>query len=437
MFTNLRIVFFAFFALIASPTRAAPQVQEVKTPGGLTAWLVEDHHLPMVSLRFVFKGAGAAYATNMAEGVPNFAMSMLSEGAGDLSSEAFDAALQEHALSLGFRVDYDHASVSLDALSEHVEEGMRLMSLALTKPRMELGDLARVRKEVETSLRLQRQEPSYLANRTFRETVYAGHPYAKPLLGTEATLAKTDARALRTYLKEYLRRDRLVIAVSGDITPDALAALLDRSLGSLPTGNGKVPTLPPTALPEQTAPLYKTEPFPQAVAVFALPGLARNDPDFYAAYFMNYMLGGGGFESRLTDTVRRQKGLTYSIYTGLSMDDASNLLQGGFATDATKAKDAMSVMRDTIAMAYDKGFTEEELNRAKRYITGSFPLDIDANRELVNYLMVMQLKELGIDYLAKRNDLMEAVTLEEVNRVARRLLNPDRMVGIVIGDVPQ
>lgn len=437
MFTSARVLLIALLTFAAQPVLAAPQVQEVKTPGGLTAWLVEDHHLPMVSLRFVFKGAGAAYATNMAEGVPNFAMSMLSEGAGDLSSEAFDAALQEHALSLGLDVDYDHASASLDALSEHVEEGMRLLSLALTKPRMEREDFLRVRKEIETSLRLQRQEPSYLADRAFRETVYAGHPYAKPLLGTEASLAKADAQVLRAYIKQYLRRDRLVIAVSGDITPEALAQLLDRTLGSLPVGSSEVPALPPTALPVQASPLYKTEPFPQAVAVFALPGVTRNEPDFYAAYLMNYMLGGGGFESRLTDTVRRQKGLTYSIYTGLMMDEASHLLQGGFATDATKAKEAMSVMRDTIAAAYDKGFTEEELTRAKRYITGSFPLDVDANRELVNYLMVMQLKDLGIDYLAKRNGLMEAVTLEEVNRVARRLLNPDRMVSIVIGDVPQ
>ncbi len=435
MFTKWRTLF-VLLTLVAFPALAAPQVQEVKTPGGLTAWLVEDHHLPMVSLRLVFRQSGAAYVPAARPGVARFAMAMLTEGAGDLSSEAFDAKLQENALSLGFGADYDHASASLDGLSDKMEEGMRLMSLALTKPRFAPDDVKRVREELLTSLRLQQQQPDYLAGRAFRERIYAGHPYAQPLLGTEADLRKADSAALRAYLKQALKRDRLVIAASGDITPERLAALLDTYLGPLPTG-GTPPALAQITLPAGGAPVSQNAPFPQAVAVFALPGVARDDKDFYAAYLMNYLIGGGGFESRLTDKVRRARGLTYSIYTGLSMDDASNLLQGGFATEAGKAKEAMQVARDVIAKAYADGFTEEELARAKSYITGSFPLDIDANRDLVNYLMIMQLKDLGIDYLAKRNALMEAVTLEDVNRVAKRLLNPDQLVSILVGDLPK
>jgi zinc protease len=435
VFINLLRGLLVALLFMGVPALAAPEVQEVRTPGGLTAWLVEDHHLPMVSVRLVFRDSGAAYAADVPAGAPNYAMAMLSEGAGELTSEAFDDALQQRALSLGFAVDYDHASASLDALSEHVGEGMRLMALALTRPRLDGADLTRVRKEIETSLRLQRQEPSYLAQRRFRQTVYGTHPYARPLLGDQASLARIDAKTLRRYLATYLRRDQLVIAVSGDITATQLATLLDTHLGSLPTGGGRAP-LAATSLPVQSAPEYVSEPFPQAVAVFALPGITRDDPDFYAAYLMNYMLGGGGFESRLTDTVRRARGLTYSIYTGLVMDDASQLLQGGFATQANKAREAMQVVRDTLAKAYADGFTGEELARAKRYVTGSFPLDIDANRELVNYLMLMQLEGLGIDYLARRNDLINAVTLEDINRVTKRLLNPDRLVSIVIGDLP-
>ena len=430
-------IFLAVFCLfLASPALAAPQVQEVKTPGGLTAWLVEDHHLPMISLRLVFRESGSAYV-DAPPGTAIFAMSMLSEGAGDFSSEAFDAALQENALSMGFSADYDKASASLDALSDRFEAGMKLLSLALTQPTFAPADLSRVRGEMLTRLRLQEQSPDYRASRLFRETLYGTHPYAAPLLGTEETLSKATPTTLRHYLSQALRRDRLVISVSGDITPARLSTLLDTYLGSLPAAKDTPKKLPLAILPTQKEPLFREGPFPQAVAMFALPGISRQDKDFYAAHLMNYLIGGGGFESRLTDAVRRARGLTYSISTGLVSDDGVHMLQGGFATDAAKAREAVAVVRETLRTAAEKGFTEDELARAKSYITGSFPLDIDANRELATFLTVMQMEDLGIDYLAKRNALMSAVTLADVNRMATRLLNPDRMVSITIGDLPK
>lgn len=432
-----RISTFAVLSLFCAPALAVPKVQEVKTPAGMTAWLVEDHHVPIVSLRLVFRESGAAYApASVPAGAPLLAMQMLSQGAGTLSKEQFDAALQERAVSLDFTTGYDEASVSLDALSERLEEGMRLMSLALTKPTLAKSDLDRVRQEQLSQLRLEMQDPDYLADQLFRQTIYGTHPYAKPLLGSEASLRTVTAQTLRSYLQTALRRDHLVIAVSGDITPERLAALLDQYLGPLPAGKGEVQALPHVALPVQSVANFQKAPFPQAVAVFALPGLPRKDPQFYAAYLMNYMLGGGGFDSRLTDKVRRERGLTYSIATGLSIDDASWLLEGGMATQAARAKEALALVGEVITTARDQGFTEQELERAKNYITGSFALNIDSNSELANFLITMQMDELGIDYLEKRNALMQAVTLQEVNQVATQLLKPEKLVQIVIGDFP-
>ncbi|MBY0356027.1 MAG: insulinase family protein, partial [Rickettsiales bacterium] len=362
MFTRLLpILLISFFFLMPAHLRAAvPQVQEIHTPKGLTVWLIEDHHLPVVSVRAAFDASGDAYAATSPQGAPYFAARMLSEGAGDLAREAFAKALQERAISLNVGFDHDHLSFELDALSEHFAKGIELAGLALSAPRFDKSDIERVRGELLSQLRLQEQKPDYHAARAFRAAAYASHPYSRALLGTEQTLKSMTRNDLKNSL--HLRADTLRIAVSGDVTAAQVSKAVDDAFASLlPVGIAPPQRIRESVWPLNQQAIVKKAAFPQAVVTFALPGLARSDPDFYAAYLMNYMLGGGGFDSRLTDEVRRKRGLTYSVYTGFVMDDASKLLQGGLATQASKAKEALQVVREVIKDVHDHGFTEDEL----------------------------------------------------------------------------
>lgn len=427
----------ALVALIALTAVALPdsahavEVQRVVSPGGIEAWLVEDHTNPIISLDLAFRG-GAALDPEGKDGLANLASGLIDEGAGDLDSRAFQSKLQDLSIRLSFDAGMDAFTGELMTLTENRDIAFDLLRLALTEPRFDPEPVERIRSQVQAILANDSEDPRDIAGRVFRRLLFPDHPYGREARGRPATVAAITVNDLRRFVERRFARDMLVIGVVGDVTPEELATLLDSTFLALPETAApfEVPDVEPAAAGET---VVVEKDVPQSIVVFGHQGIARDDPDFYAAYTVNYILGGGGFASRLYEEVREKRGLAYSVYSYLNTMEHAELVAGGVGTQNERVGESLELIRAEWRRMAEDGPTEKELNDAKTYLTGSFPLRFSSSGRISNMLVGMQLEELGIDYLDRRNDLVEAVTLEDARRVARRLYDPKKLTVVVVG----
>ena len=417
--------------LSAAAPAAATEVTRVVSPGGVEAWLVEAHAIPILSVKIAFRG-GAALDPDGKEGLANLVSGLLDEGAGALDSQAFQARLEDHAIHLGFSARLDTFTASLKTLSENTDTAFEMLRLALTEPRFDAEPVERVRRQIEVQLKRLAEDPDDIAQRTWFEAAFPGHPYGRPVVGTPASLARISIDDLGAFVRANLARDRLYIGVAGDITPERLAALLDATFGGLPqAGADRAVAAAEPAAPGRLIVVERD--IPQSIVVFGGQGLVRKHPDFYTAYVMNHILGGGGFTSRLKEEVREKRGLAYGVYSYLSPYDHAALYLGGVATENARIAETLAIIRAEFALMREKGVTAAEIADAKTYLTGSFPLRLDTNDKIARMLVGIQLDDLGIDYIERRNDYIEAVTLDDVNRVAATLLRPQALEVVIVG----
>jgi zinc protease len=409
---------------------AAVQIQRVVTDG-MEAWLVEDHANPIIAVRAAFRGSGAATDPADKAGLARLAAALLDEGAGDMDSQAFQGRLDDLAIRLGFDADLDNFGGSFETLTSNRDTAFELMRLALTQPRFDPEAIARMRGQLEAHIRSQQEDPDWLANRQLWTTLFPNHPYGRPVEGTLDTLPRIDREDLRKFTAERLARDRLVLGVVGDITPAELAPLLKATFGRLPKG---APASVAETVPAATggAAIVDMD-VPQSAIAFAQGGLRRDDPRFYALTVLNQILGGGGLTSRLFDEVREKRGLVYSVYTGLVPLDHAALILGGAGTANERVAETIQVIREQWRRLASEGVNATELADSKTYLTGSFPLRFSGSGRIAGLLVSVQLDNLGIDYLDRRNGLIEAVTLEDVNALARHLLSPDKLTFVIVG----
>jgi zinc protease len=415
-----------------SRAAAAMKIDRVVSPGGIEAWLVQDHTIPALALGFTFRG-GAALDPAGKEGTAALLGSMMTEGAGDLDSAKFQGTLEDNSISLGFDAGLDTFSGSLRSLTETLATGERLLQLALTQPRFEAVDLARVKTRTITGLRRAAEEPRTIAGQTWMAKAFPDHPYGRPARGTPESVETLTTDDLRAFMAARLARDNLIIGATGDITPQALGQLVDRVFARLPAraAAAKIPDATPQNL-GQTVVVRRN--VPQSVVTFGHAGIKRADPDFYAATLVNYILGGGGFNSRLMNEVREKRGLAYSVSSYLAPYDHTALFMGGTATENARVKESVAVIREQWKHMHDEGPTADELANAKTYLNGSFPLQLDSMPQIARLLVSIQYDHLGIDYVERRTGLISAVTLADVKRVAQRLLAADRLLEVVVGE---
>ncbi len=420
----------AFVLLSALPARAEMNIQEITTPGGIDAWLVEEHSIPFVALELRFRG-GVALDDPDKRGAIHLMTMMLDEGAGDLDSRAFAKARDAMATSIGFDIAHDALSVSARFLTENQEASMALLRDTLTAPRFDDDALKRVRAQVISVLQSDKTDPEEIAAKAYDTLVYGDHPYAFTVNGTTESVAALTREDLQEALQKAITRDRVYVSAVGDITADELSTLIDTLLEGLPESGPELPGDAQVNLPGGVKVIdFDT---PQSVVRFSQPGVAREDPDFFAAYLLNHVLGGGGFESRLMTEVREKRGLTYGVYSYLSLSDYADVWAGGVASANDRVAEAISVIQDEWAKMRDEGVTAEELENAKTYLTGAYPLRFDGNSTIANIAVNMQYDDLGTDYITTRNDKINAVTLEQINRVARERLDPDQLTFVVVG----
>src|SRR5215468_2327254 len=423
----------AVVALLALPLLAAPAlattIERVVSPGGIEAWLVHEPAVPMIAMDFAFVG-GAAQDAPGKGGTASLVASLLDEGAGDLDAKTFHARLERKAIELGFQAERDTLRGTLRTLTENKDEAFDYLRLAVTQPRFDQSDVEVIRAQILSMLRRAESSPSDIANLRWWQVAFADHPYGRPVNGTLESVPTVTIADLKDYTRRVLARGNLKVAVVGDIDAESVKVMLDRVFGGLPAQPElkPVPNVLPQGLGRRV--VVKLD-VPQAVVTFGGPGIARKDPDFMAAYIVNHILGGGAFSSRLYQEVREKRGLAYSVYDSLVWLNHSALFLGGTATRADRAGETLAVIDKEIRRLAEDGPTAEELAKAKAYLNGSFVLNLDTSSKIAALLVQLQLDGLGIDYFTRRPEMINAVTLEDAKRVAKRLLDGGMLVTVV------
>lgn len=418
------------FGLLALPALAAAPIQTATSPGGLTFWLVEERAIPIVTVEIEFRG-GASLDPEGKEGLAELFSGLLEEGAGELDAVGFAEATDALAARFGFSASRDALSVSATMLAETREASIDLLRLALTAPRFDEEPLSRVKGQMISSIRSEETDPDARVSRAFFAAAFPGDPYGRPGGGTEASVAALTAADLRAALPRLLNRGALHVGVVGAISAAEAGALLDRLLGDLPA---EAPAALAPVAPALAPGLSVIElDVPQSVAMFGHAGILRDDPDYIPAYVLNYILGGGGFSSRLTVEVREKRGLSYSVYSYLLPFDRAGLWIGGVATANASMAESVAVIREEWRKIAAEGVSDEELSKAKRYLTGAYALQFDSNGKIADMLVSLQSAGLPSDYPETRNALVEAVTAEDIRRVAARLLKPEALAFVVVG----
>ncbi|MGC5845110.1 M16 family metallopeptidase [Mesorhizobium abyssinicae] len=418
-----------FLSLPALDARAEMNIQEVKSKKGITAWLVEDHSIPLISVRFVFDG-GSAQDPAGKEGLINLMTGLFDEGAGDLDSDAFQQKLDDAGAEMSFQAARDGTYGSMRMLSEEKNEAFGLLKLAVNSPRFDQAPIDRIRSQILSGILANERDPNTVARQRWLRAIYGEHPYARPDEGTKESLAAITADDIRAFHKAGFARSGLHVAVVGDIDAATLSAKLDDVFGDLPEKQALAPVADVT--PKLGQQLEVNYDLPQTSLRLAWPGVKRSDPDFFAAVLMNEILGGSTFTSRLFAEVREKRGLAYGVSSDLVDNEHSHTLLITTATRSDRAAETLSIVRQVVKDMAENGPTEEELAATKKYMIGSFATkSLKSSDSIAATLVRLQRENLAMDYIKNRAALIDAVSLEDVRTEARKLLSADPTVMIV------
>jgi len=411
-----------------APAASAMKIEKIVSPSGIEAWLVREQATPLVALNYAFHGGSSQDAPEKS-GTANLVADMLDEGAGDLDSKAFHERLEQRAIEMSFRVGRDYFFGSVRTLNEHRDEAFDLLRLALTKPRFDADALERVRGQELAGLRRETTNPNELASRAWWSAAFPGHPYGRETKGSLETVPRITADDLRDYVRRAFARNELTISIVGDVDAKEAGELIDRAFAGLPAKNDlkPVPEATPRGLGRR---IVINLDVPQAVVTFGGTGIERNDPDFMAAYIVNHILGGGTFSSRLYREVREKRGLAYGVSDNLVWFKRAAVVLGGTATRADRTADALQIIEQETKRMAEEGPTPEELAAAKSFLKGSYALSLDTSGKIAAQLTQIQLDKLGMDYIDRRGAMIDAVTIEDAKRVAKRLYGGGMLVTV-------
>jgi zinc protease len=430
----VKVIFHAAAALVVSLlTSTAPAsattIERVVSPGGIEAWLVHEPAIPLIAIDFAFTG-GAVQDPAGKAGTAQLVASLLDDGVGDFDSKTFHDRLERKAIELRFSTDRETLRGSMRTLTENRDEAFEDLRLSLNTPRFDASDVELNRAQILSNLRRATTSPNDIANRRWWETAFPGHPYGRPVNGTVESVPTITIDDLKSYTQHVLARDNLKIAIVGDIDADTAKAMLDRVFGSLPAKAQLAPiaAVSPQGLGRR---IVVNLDVPQAVVEFGGAGIARKDPDFMAAYIVNHILGGGSFSSRLYQEVREKRGLAYSVSDSLLWLDHAAVFIGSTATRDDRTGDTLDLIQKEIHSLAEEGPTADELIKAKSYLNSSFALNLDTSSKVASLLVQLQLDDLGIDYISRRQQMIAAVTLDDAKRVGKRLLDGGLLVTVV------
>ena len=424
------ILFFLFFYNFNYVK--ALDVKEVNYYQNKKAWLVNDKNLPIVAIKFAFK-AGSAFDLNGKKGTANLTASLLDEGAGNYSAKDFKRLLADNSITLNFSVSHDNFYIDLYTLKENLDLSFKLLDLALTEPTFKLEEINRIKGNIKLALEQSYKDPDEIGSRLFRQILFEGHPYEFDTLGKIEDIDKINKEDLELFLKKNLRIDNLYIAVSGDINEIDLKKYLKRNFKKF--DKKKIITdIPLHKKKIEPKTFFHKKDLRQSSILFAGEGISRDDPYFYPAYVMNYILGGGGFFSKLTTEIREKRGLVYSVYSYLYRYDKYNFFSGGAQTSNENVGKVIKIIKEELMKLKNEGVTEEELKNAKNYLINSYVLRLGSNKKVAAILLNTQMDGLDKDFFEKRNSYINSVTLKDIKKVAEKILDENQIFYLIIGN---
>jgi zinc protease len=419
------------FTMSVSHPAAAMNIQQIKSPGGISAWLVEEHSVPLISLRFAFDGGNSQDPLGK-EGLANFITAMMDEGAGDIKSEDYQERMEDIAMRMSYDDSKDSLYGSFETLTKNRDKAVELLKLSVQKPRFDTDAVERIKQQLIANLIYADKDPEKVAMREWYAQAFPGHPYGRSANGTMETVSKITHDDLADFHKRTFARDDLKIVAVGDITAAELGKMIDDVFGGLPAKADLYP-VPQTTPAKGGSQKIVEMGVPQSVAVFGLGAMPRKDPDFLTAFVVNHILGGGGFSAKLMEEVREKRGLAYSVYTYIQPYQQASILVGSVATKNASMAESLKIIRDEMKKMAENGPTADDLAAAKSYLTGSYALRFDTNSKIASQLLGLMQEGFGPDYVENRNKLINAVTIEDTKRVAARLLKPDDLVVTIVG----
>lgn len=423
--------------LLPAMAQAEMSVETTRIRNGVRAWYASNSSVPVVHVQITFEGAGSASDPAGRAGRAAIVAAMLTEGAGTMDSIAFQRALEDKAIDLSIESSEDRLSIHLHTLHENAARAGELLALALSQPRFDEADLARVKTQTRSVLSRLEESPAYNASRKFNEVAFAGHPYATPHYGTNESLEAISVQDLRDYMATYITRGNVLITAAGDVNArllDTMLAPVVRTLGS----NDAEP-VPVTRISMQGAGQSLTVPMkvPQSSVMFAAASVPRSDPRFYPLYLLNEILGGNALTSRLAKGIRVDKGLVYGISSGLNERSGTSLLSGSFASRTEQTAGATDAVKAILNEIRQRGVSTQECEDARAHVLGAFPLQLDSSRDVAGILMMMRIYNLGTDYLSERQEKFASVRCGEISALAKEFLAPERFLFVTAGDGAQ
>ena len=432
----IKIIFILFnlFLLNVIPYSGnsyAFKVNEVKSEKGITAYLLEDNSNQIISLSFQFS-LGAIHDPKEKLGLSRMVARLLDEGAGSFNSFEFQSELANYGIRLSFNNSRDTFSGSLTTVSANLDKAMNLLSLALLSPRFDKEPLERVRRQIKASITREEDRPSSYAQKKLYSLIYPNHPYGNSLNGSVDTIDKISRRDLKLYIKKRFSRNNLIVGAAGNINENTLKIYLDRVFGRLPT-NSDLNTKLLDVVPKSFGTLVVEKNFPQSVIIASSPGISRNNVEWYSALLANHILGGGSFTSRLMNEIREKRGLAYSVGSSLVSYKFSNMIYTSLGTRNEAVGESVEVLKDEWRKFQLRGINAQELQLAKDYIIGSWPLSFTSSQGIASLLVVIQYYKLGLNYISERDRIIDSVSIEQVNRIARRLFNVNNLSFLIVG----
>ncbi|MDE2648176.1 MAG: pitrilysin family protein [Paracoccaceae bacterium] len=426
----MKVLMISLILLTFCSKLSATAITEIKAFDGVKAWLVEEHSIPFVTLEIRFKG-GATLDRVGKRGSVYFMSALLNEGADDLDASAFAMEMERLAVELDFNVYQDSLSISFKFLTENKNDSINLLKKALTKPRFDQEPIERVRDQVLSILKSNAKDPRKIASKVFFENVFGSHPYGSMKDGNLQSVLSLNREDILNAYHDVFNRNQIFISAVGDITPKELRDLLNEVVEEIPANPVKITDQVIYKLPGGNTVIdFDT---PQSVTIFGHGGIKRTDKDFFSAYVLTHILGGSGFGSRLMTELREKNGLTYGVSAYLASWEKADLILGQFASSNNTVMEAISIVRKEWAALAERGVTADELQDAKTFLTGAYPLRFDGNSRIARILVGMQSQGLPIDYIRTRNAKVNSVTIEDIKRVSTRILKEKNLYFVIVG----
>ena len=427
--TALSII--AFLSLVLVKYADAFEIKQVTSNSGITAWLVEDHKNPLITMQFMVR-SGSSIDPKTKTGLAYLVSGLLDEGAGDLDSKSFQAALEKNSIALSFNARMDSFSGTLSTLTETKEEAFLLLASAIKEPRFDPEPTLRVKSQIAASLRASKENPNNIAGKLWWQLAFPSHAYGRPKKGTPETLASITREDMKDYVNKNLIKDNISISVVGDMTTGELSAVLDDIFGDLPSSSSRN-ELRNTRVKNSGETVIVERDIPQSVVIFGHDGIKRDDADWYAATILFEILA-GGFGSRLTEEIREKRGLTYGVAAYPLPLDKAGVIVGSVSTVNGRVAESIRLIRDIWRRFGEEGPTIEEIQNAKDYINGSFSLRFTNSKTIVGVLNALQRFDLGKNYIEERPNLIEKVTPEDLKRVAKRIFKAESLTFVIVGN---